>query len=96
MLQGNTIILAGIAVIFIGFILVFMGTVLQGTHGSQGTEGAQGTAKNTEVKTSGVILIGPIPIIFGNDKGMVITGVVMAIIIMILAYFLFYRGVKIF
>lgn len=90
MLQGNTVILAGILVIFIGFILLFVGTAMQGTTGSQQT------AKTTDVKTGGVILIGPIPIIFGNDKGMVITGVVMAIIIMILAYLLFYRGLKIF
>jgi uncharacterized protein (TIGR00304 family) len=39
-----------------------------------------------------VILIGPIPIIFGNDKGLLLIGVIFAIVLMILAYFLFYRG----
>ncbi len=84
MIQGNTIITVGILVIFIGFILIFAGTALQ-------TSG-----KTSDVKTGGVVLIGPIPIIFGSDKGTIITAVIMAIILMILAYFLFYRGLRIF
>jgi uncharacterized protein (TIGR00304 family) len=80
MVQANTIIIAGIIAIFIGFILVFMGTAMQAS-----------SSKTSDVKTGGVILIGPIPIIFGSDKGTIVTAVVMAIIIMILAYFLFYR-----
>jgi len=39
-----------------------------------------------------VILIGPIPIVFGNDKNMVSIAVLGAIIIMVLAYIFFYRG----
>jgi uncharacterized protein (TIGR00304 family) len=85
MIKGNTIIIAGIIVIFIGFILIFLGTALQST-----------TTKNTEVKTGGVILIGPIPIIFGNDKGFIVTAVILVIILMILAYLLFYRNLTIF
>lgn len=84
MIQGNTIITVGILVILIGFILIFAGTALQSS------------AKTSDVKTGGVILIGPIPIIFGSDKGAVVTAVIMAIILMVLAYFLFYRGLKIF
>ena len=80
MVQGSTIIIAGIIAIFIGFILVFVGTALQAS-----------SSKTSDVKTGGVILIGPIPIIFGSDKGTIITAAVMAVIIMILAYFLFYR-----
>jgi uncharacterized protein (TIGR00304 family) len=82
-MNGNTWVLAGILVIFIGFILVFVGTALQGTN------------KTNEVKTGGVILIGPLPIIFGSDKGTIITAVILAIVLMVLAYFLFYRGLKI-
>ena len=80
MVQGSTIIIVGIIAIFIGFILVFVGTALQAS-----------SSKTSDVKTGGVILIGPIPIIFGSDKGTIITAAVMAVIIMILAYFLFYR-----
>ncbi|MCE5214867.1 MAG: DUF131 domain-containing protein [Methanobacterium sp.] len=84
MINGSNLIIAGILVILIGFILVFVGTALQGTN------------KTSEVKTGGVILIGPIPIIFGSDKGTIITAVILAIVVMIVAYFLFYRGLKIF
>jgi uncharacterized protein (TIGR00304 family) len=79
-MNAGTLIIAGIIVIFIGMILIFVGTALQST------------SKTSEVHTGGVIMIGPIPIIFGNDKGLIITGVVFAIVIMVLYYFLFYRG----
>lgn len=79
-MNAGTLIIAGIIVIFLGMILIFVGTALQST------------SKSSEVHTDGVILIGPIPIIFGNDKGLIITGVVFAIVIMVLYYFLFYRG----
>lgn len=85
MIQGNTIIIAGIVAIFIGFILVFVGSAVQST-----------STKSSDVKTGGVILIGPIPIIFGNDKNTIITTVILAIILMIIAYFLFYRRIILF
>ena len=79
-MNASLLITAGIIVIFLGVILIFIGTALQST------------SKTSEVHTGGVILIGPIPIIFGNDKGLIITGIIFAIIIMVLYYFLFYRG----
>jgi uncharacterized protein (TIGR00304 family) len=82
MIKGNTIIIAGILVILIGFTLVFVGTALQAS------------SKANEIKTGGVILIGPIPIIFGNDKGFMVAAVILAIILMILAYIFFYRGLR--
>jgi uncharacterized protein (TIGR00304 family) len=38
-----------------------------------------------------VLMIGPIPIIFGNDRSLILFGVVLAIIMMVVSYFLFYR-----
>lgn len=84
MIKGSTLIVAGILIIFIGFVLLFVGTTMQGS------------TKTSEVKTGGVILIGPIPIIFGSDRGTIITAVILAIVLMVLAYFLFYRGLEIF
>jgi uncharacterized protein (TIGR00304 family) len=78
----NSIILIGFAVVILGILLIFIGTALQSSSNDS----------KTEVHTGGVILIGPIPIIFGNDKALVLFGVVFAIILMILSYFLFYRG----
>lgn len=80
MIKSNTLILSGIIIIFIGIIILFVGTALQAS------------SKNSEVHTGGIILIGPIPIIFGNDKSLIVIGVVFAIIIMVLWYILFYRG----
>jgi uncharacterized protein (TIGR00304 family) len=82
MVNSNYIVLAGIAVIFIGIILIFVGTILQSSS-SQKSEGIQ---------TAGVVMIGPIPIIFGNDKGLVTVGVIFTVILMVLSYILFYRG----
>jgi uncharacterized protein (TIGR00304 family) len=78
----NSIILIGFAVVILGILLIFIGTALQSSSNDS----------KTEVHTGGVILIGPIPIIFGNDKALMLFGVVFAIILMILSYFLFYRG----
>lgn len=79
-MNTGLLVIAGVIIIFLGIILIFLGTILQSD------------SKDTEVKTGGIILIGPIPIIFGNDKGLIITGVIFAIIIMVIYYFLFYRG----
>ena len=81
-------------VIFIGIIILIIGTALQGS--SQTSDNQQGSSQTSEVKTGGVVLIGPIPIIFGNDKNTIITTVILAIVLMVLAYLLFYRGLKIF
>ena len=83
MIKGDSLILIGITAIVIGMILIFLGTALQTTAK---------TEKREQIKTGGIVLIGPIPIIFGNDKGMIIIGIIAAIIIIILTYLLFYRG----
>ncbi len=80
MIKGSTVLISGIIFVFIGVLLMMIGSVMQSS-----------SSKTGEVHTGGVILIGPIPIIFGNDKSLIIVGVVFAIIIMILWYILFYR-----
>ena len=83
MIKGDSLIFIGITAIVIGMILIFLGTALQNTAKTENRE---------QIKTGGIVLIGPIPIIFGNDKGMIIIGIIAAIIIIILTYLLFYRG----
>lgn len=85
MVNYNTIVLAGFAFVIIGMLMIVLGSILQSSSSSSGSS-------KTEVHTGGVILIGPIPVIFGNDKQLVIFGVIFAIVIMILYYLLFYRG----
>ncbi len=72
----------GFVVVILGILLIFIGTALQSSSNDS----------KTEIHTGGVILIGPIPIIFGNDKTLILFGVIFAIVLMILSYFLFYRG----
>lgn len=86
MINGSTLVNIGLFVLVVGILLIFLGSMIQSTSSEKSKENS-----NTEIKTGGVILIGPIPIIFGNDKGMVITGVILGIILMLIAYFLFYR-----
>lgn len=87
MIKGETLIFIGIAVVIVGILLTFIGTALISSGKSHNNEKGNGT-----VSTGGVILIGPIPIIFGNDKSMIWVTVLGAIILMVIAYFLFYRG----
>jgi uncharacterized protein (TIGR00304 family) len=88
MIKGTSFITAGILVLILGIILIFIGSIIQSTSPNNSKD----TSSKTEIKTGGVVMIGPIPIIFGSDKGMVITGVILAIILMIVSYTLFYRG----
>jgi len=83
MIRSSSLVIAGVVVIFIGIIMIFAGTALQST-----------SSKDETVKTGGVILIGPIPIIFGTDKLFTIIAVLLGIILMIISYFLFYQPFK--
>jgi uncharacterized protein (TIGR00304 family) len=87
MINGNTLVSIGIFIVIAGFFLIFIGSILQTAI----SDNSDKNSTKSEIKTGGVILIGPIPIIFGNDKNMLVTGVIMAIILMAIAYFLFYR-----
>jgi len=77
-------VIFGIAAIFFGILLIFIGTILQSTTKTDGTTG--------QVHTGGVIMIGPIPIIFGTDKGFTLIAIILAIVLMVVSYLLFYRA----
>jgi uncharacterized protein (TIGR00304 family) len=83
MIRGDSLILMGLVALILGMVLIFLGTALQTTGKPE---------KEEKVSTGGIVLIGPIPIIFGNDKNMIIIAIFAAIIIIILSYLLFYRG----
>lgn len=55
--------------IFTGFLLVFLGTLM--------------SASTAEVEGGGVIMIGPIPIVFGTGRGVIIA-MVLAVLLMVL------------
>ncbi len=83
MIKSHILILSGFLIIFIGITLIIVGSILQAT--------GVANDEDSTVKTGGVVLIGPIPIIFGSDKRMAITGVILALILMFVYYILFYR-----
>jgi uncharacterized protein (TIGR00304 family) len=49
-----------------------------------------GKAENAKVKSAGVIMIGPIPIIFGSDKKSIKTLIVLALALTIALIILYY------
>lgn len=72
----------GIALIFLGFVLAFVAAILFFIRGLR---------IGGKTRGGGVLLIGPIPIIFGSDKQSLIVAVVLAIVLMLIAL-LFYSG----
>ena len=75
----------GIALIFVGIVVIVAAIIIASTRG----------AAKGKVKGAGVIMIGPIPIIFGTDKKSVkavlvlaLALVVLVIIAMVVYYFL--------
>ena len=64
----------GFALVVVG-VLVVIAAVLIGSRGG----------KDGGVKSAGVIMIGPIPIIFGNDKKMLKSVMILAIVLMAVA-----------
>ncbi|HDS45989.1 MAG TPA: DUF131 domain-containing protein [Methanomicrobia archaeon] len=52
--------------------------------------GAEVGEEKPAVRGGGVIMIGPIPLIFGSDAGAVKVAVILAIVVMLLAFALFY------
>ncbi|WP_297536242.1 DUF131 domain-containing protein [Thermococcus sp.] len=82
-MRGETLIGAGIALILIGFLLVFIGTIVSAFSGE------------SEVQGGGVIMIGPIPIVFGTNRGALTLAMILAVILMalwILGVLLMRRG----
>ena len=76
-MQDLVILGAGIAIV--GFLVIFLATVL----GAR-SEGERG-GKDVEVRGGGVIMIGPIPIIFGTDPKWAVIAIVLAIVLIALA-----------
>jgi uncharacterized protein (TIGR00304 family) len=73
----------GAALIIVGIIIIVVAIILVSLHGN-------GTGR---VKGAGVIMIGPVPIIFGTDKKSVKTVLVLSLvltIVVIIAMIIFY------
>jgi len=72
---------AGFLLIIFGFVLAFAAMILLAFRSAHGSE---------KTRTAGVLLIGPIPIIFGTDrdsvKGMIILAIALMIVVLVVMF----------
>jgi uncharacterized protein (TIGR00304 family) len=74
------LVFIGAAIILAGFLVVFL-SLMMASRSSESEE------RRTEVKGGGVILIGPIPIIFGSDAKWASIAIVLTTVLIILVLF---------
>ncbi len=77
----------GVVVILLGFLIIFMTSLVSAR--SRRREGEEG---GTEIKGGGVVMIGPIPIIFGTDPKWTSIAIVLAIILVVLSFIFMHYG----
>lgn len=84
----------GVLLVFFGFVLLMFGQmknysrmVYDSDSGYENQDIVR--KKESSFKTSGVVLIGPVPIIFGSNWKVTVLLVVLAIVLMLVSYFLF-------
>lgn len=71
----SALITAGILFVFVGIILIVIGSI-----GSM-LGSARGDGSRSKVKGGGIIMLGPIPIVFGSDRGSVKTLILLALVL---------------
>jgi uncharacterized protein (TIGR00304 family) len=77
---GGVLLLGGVLCVMAGIMLFFFSSSQGSAEDDAGT-GQEGHGENrTERRGGGVLLIGPVPIIFGTDKGMALVAAAIAII----------------
>lgn len=70
--------LVGLAMVLVGFAVVLLAIVAS-------ARGSQGDQDSGKVKGGGVVMIGPIPIIFGSDAKWASIAIFLAIVLIVLA-----------
>jgi uncharacterized protein (TIGR00304 family) len=70
--------------LLLGIVLIIIGIVLI----------TLSSISSAQVKSGGVVVIGPLPIIFGSDKDTIIIAVIGAIILMAIGFLIVYGGFR--
>ncbi len=78
----------GVIVIVLGFLVIFITTVV-----SARSRKRDGDESRTELKGGGVVMIGPIPIIFGTDSKWASVAIILAILLVVLSFIFMQYGV---
>jgi uncharacterized protein (TIGR00304 family) len=81
-MKSGEIVFLGVVVILLGALIIFAGIVKEAV--------SKGSSKG-EFRGGGVVMIGPIPIIFGTDRESAGAVIILAIILVTVSYLLF-RG----
>jgi uncharacterized protein (TIGR00304 family) len=76
-MNGSSITEIGFVLVIFGFALAFVAAILLMVRAGSGGAKARG---------AGILLIGPIPILFGTDRGSVKTLVVLAVILIAVVF----------
>lgn len=71
------LLMIGLLLVFVGFMILIIGLLLSGSG-------------ETRVEGGGVVVIGPIPIVFASNTRIAIVLMILAIILIVLSYLLFY------
>ncbi len=79
-------ITTGIILMVLGMLVLFIGMLARSVNSSGGSK--------SEVKGGGVILIGPVPIVFGTDAESAKTVLILAIILMLIVLAIYGRWMK--
>lgn len=75
MTGGETLFVLGIAFVFVGVFIIAIGAILISIRRAK---------SNGKTETAGVVVIGPIPIIFGSNKKSLKTILTLSIILTVL------------
>ncbi|GGP20164.1 hypothetical protein GCM10007981_07130 [Thermocladium modestius] len=73
----GAVIAVSAALVIVGMLLIIVDTIKGSGRRENGEEGEK---ERGEAKVGGVILIGPIPIIIGNDKSLIKWAIILTII----------------
>ena len=79
------IITLGLLLVFIGFLVILAGVFSMAYQAWK-----TGDVEKPEVRGSGIIMIGPIPIIFGTDAATLKILMLLAIVLMVIGALLFF------
>lgn len=88
------IITLGFLLVFIGILVILAGIVIMAYQSwKTGVEGMEEQKRG--MRGGGVIMIGPIPIIFGTDVGALKLVMLFAVVLMVIAAILFFLPLRI-
>lgn len=79
-MEGGVLVWLGLLLVFLGFILIFAGLVFEAAKSGGGVEGG------------GVVIIGPIPIVFGTSGRAALLAAVLGVVLMVLAIAFYLLG----